>query len=202
MYFVSYLTNPTQVFALATWVIIFSNDPASLGWFKFHPLLQTLAIGCFTYGKHLARIICVSPTTFCRKGILTLQPTSQPHTKAAGLQRHQIAIIGLGVPLILAGGLAIILQKNSHDAPHFTTWHGVSDHRFSPVCCAFMICVDIWTCHRRVDRRPNTGRGLDCVAWRRCLGWWNEGQGDVEVSQVTNDARGIILVTLTRSRGS
>ncbi|KAI9569040.1 hypothetical protein HD554DRAFT_2021107, partial [Boletus coccyginus] len=94
------------VFALSTWAIIFTNDPTSLGWFAFHPLLQSLAIGCFTYG------------------ISTLQPTSQPHTKAAGLQRHQIATIYIGVPLILAGGLAIFLQKNSHGAPHFTTWHG------------------------------------------------------------------------------
>ncbi|KAF8432468.1 hypothetical protein L210DRAFT_3558561 [Boletus edulis BED1] len=94
------------VFALSTWVIILSNDPASLGWFKFHPLFQSLSIGSFTYG------------------ILTLQPTSQPKTKAAGLQRHQIAMMCVGVPLILAGTGAILLQKNSHNAPHFTTWHG------------------------------------------------------------------------------
>ncbi|KAH0830374.1 hypothetical protein J3R83DRAFT_1768 [Lanmaoa asiatica] len=95
-----------SVFALATWAIVLSSDPTSLGWFTFHPLLQSVAIGCFTYG------------------ILTLQPTSQPRTKAAGLQRHQIATICIGVPLILAGTLAIIFQKNSHNASHFTTWHG------------------------------------------------------------------------------
>ncbi|KAF8558487.1 hypothetical protein OG21DRAFT_1595374 [Imleria badia] len=94
------------VFALTTWVIVLSNDPASLGWFKFHPLLQSAAIGSFTYG------------------ILTLQPTTQPDTKAAGLQRHQIAMIGIGVPLILAGALAVFVHKDSHGAPHFTTWHG------------------------------------------------------------------------------
>jgi len=94
------------VFALSTWVIILSNDPASLGWFKYHPLCQSLSIGSFTYG------------------ILTLQPTSQPHTKAAGLQRHQIAMIYVGLPLILAGTGAILLQKFSHNASHFTTWHG------------------------------------------------------------------------------
>jgi len=94
------------VFILSTWIIVLSNDPASLGWFRFHPLLQTLSIGSFTYG------------------ILTLQPTSQPQTKAAGLQRHQIATIGIGVPLILLGALAVFLNKLSHNAPHFTTWHG------------------------------------------------------------------------------
>ncbi|KAG9318240.1 hypothetical protein JVU11DRAFT_321 [Chiua virens] len=94
------------VFVVTSWAIVFSSDPGSLGWFKYHPLLQTLAIACFTYG------------------ILTLQPTSQPKTKAAGLQRHKIAMIGLGVPLILAGTAAIILQKNSHLSPHFTSWHG------------------------------------------------------------------------------
>jgi len=93
------------VFLVATWAIVLTNDPASLGWAQYHPPLQSLAITCFSYG------------------ILTLQPTSQPHTKAAGLVRHQIAM-GLGGTFILLGALAMIVNKNSHEAAHFTTWHG------------------------------------------------------------------------------
>lgn len=56
--------------------------------------------------------------------ILTLQPTSQPMTKAAGLQRHQIAVL-VGLPSILLGTLAMWTYKASHGAPHITTWHAV-----------------------------------------------------------------------------
>ncbi|KAF9228680.1 hypothetical protein BS17DRAFT_690953, partial [Gyrodon lividus] len=91
---------------LVTWVVVLSNNPTSLGWFALHPILQTSAIASFAYG------------------ILTLQPTSLPHTKAAGLQRHQIAMIGIGYPLILVGTLIMIYIKYSHSAAHFTSWHG------------------------------------------------------------------------------
>lgn len=59
-------------------------------------------------------------------GILTLQPTSQAKTKAAGLTRHQLAMIVLGVPAISLGTLAIFWRKSLSEHPHFTTWHGVS----------------------------------------------------------------------------
>ncbi|KAG6333980.1 hypothetical protein ID866_5103 [Astraeus odoratus] len=94
------------VFVVTTWIIVFTNDPASLGWFTFHPILQSSAIACFTYG------------------ILTLQPTSHPETKAAGLQRHQIAMIGVGIPCILVGTSVMIYNKSLHSAAHFTSWHG------------------------------------------------------------------------------
>nr|AIY34644.1 hypothetical protein [Polyporus umbellatus] len=57
-------------------------------------------------------------------GILTLQPSSQAKTKAAGLTRHQLAMMILGVPAITLGTLAIIRNKSMHGNPHFTTWHG------------------------------------------------------------------------------
>ncbi|KAH7921729.1 hypothetical protein BV22DRAFT_1132012 [Leucogyrophana mollusca] len=96
-----------SVFVLCTWGIVLSNNPTSLGLFPFHPILQSLALLCFTYG------------------ILTLQPTSQPKTKAAGLKRHQIAMIGVGFPCIVLGTLAIVYRKWSRAADHFTTWHGI-----------------------------------------------------------------------------
>ena len=65
---------------------------------------------------------------FLLLGILTLQPTSQAKTKAAGLTRHQLAMMALGVPAIFLGTLAIVRRKALHESPHFTTWHGVSHH--------------------------------------------------------------------------
>ncbi|KAI0064692.1 hypothetical protein BV25DRAFT_1800427 [Artomyces pyxidatus] len=95
-----------QVLAVVTWISVLSNDPGSLGWFAFHPTLNTFAVVCFTLG------------------ILTLQPTSQPRTKAVGLQRHQLVMF-VGLPTILLGTLAIYVNKNLHDSAHFTTWHGI-----------------------------------------------------------------------------
>ncbi|RPD65981.1 hypothetical protein L226DRAFT_608899 [Lentinus tigrinus ALCF2SS1-7] len=94
------------VFLLTTWIMTLSNNPTSLGLFFFHPILQSLSIAMFTYG------------------ILTLQPTSQAKTKAAGLTRHQLAMIALGVPAICLGTLAIVWRKSMSEHPHFTTWHG------------------------------------------------------------------------------
>ncbi|GJJ12040.1 hypothetical protein Clacol_006281 [Clathrus columnatus] len=91
---------------LSTWLAILLNDPRSFGLFAFHPPLQVLAIGLFAYG------------------ILTLQPTSQPKTKLAGLNRHQLIILGSAFPCISVGTLVIIWNKNIHEKPHFVTWHG------------------------------------------------------------------------------
>ncbi|KAH9079210.1 hypothetical protein EDB83DRAFT_2513760 [Lactarius deliciosus] len=93
------------VLVLTTWTVILSNDPINLSWFAFHPTFNTFAIACFTFG------------------ILTLQPTSQPKTKAAGLWRHQIAMI-TGFVAIGLGSSAMWYNKESHGAPHITTWHG------------------------------------------------------------------------------
>ncbi|KII88731.1 hypothetical protein PLICRDRAFT_41950 [Plicaturopsis crispa FD-325 SS-3] len=95
------------VFLVSSWITVLSNQPGKLGWFALHPIFQSLAIALFTYG------------------VLTLQPTSQPRTKAAGLARHQLVIAGLGFPSIIIGTLAMIWNKQVHDAPHFTTWHGI-----------------------------------------------------------------------------
>lgn len=63
---------------------------------------------------------------------------------------------------------------------------------FSRVHLGFF--VDVWNYHGRVDYRPGLDRGLDRVVWRRRLGRRNEGQGDVEVPQVTNAALRLVLV--------
>jgi len=96
----------SALLVVLTWITVLSNDPKSLGLFAYHPPLQTLAIALFAIG------------------ILTLQPTSQPRTKAAGLTRHQLIILGLAFPCIAVGTLIIIWNKKIHEAPHFTSWHG------------------------------------------------------------------------------
>lgn len=95
------------VFLGITWIMTLTSG-SSFVWFAWHPLLLSLAIALFTYG------------------ILTLQPTSQARTKAAGLARHQLAMIILGIPLALLGFLAIFFTKIAHGRAHFTTWHAIS----------------------------------------------------------------------------
>lgn len=155
----SHLTH-AQVFFVATWAIVLSNDPASLGWGQYHPLLQSLAIACFSYGTSPAHTPCrpLTPLT----GILTLQPTSQPHTKAAGLVRHQIAM-GLGGTFILLGAVAMFVNKNSHGAAHFTTWHGVGARPFAP-----SVVSDPLPC-RRLDSSVSCGSSCRLsLGVRRC----------------------------------
>ncbi|OCH95575.1 hypothetical protein OBBRIDRAFT_830842 [Obba rivulosa] len=82
------------VFLVSTWVILFANDPSSLGWYFWHPLLNSAAI-----------------------------PTSQPRTKAAGLARHQLSMLIIGFPLIFMGTFAIFYNKILHNGNHFVTWH-------------------------------------------------------------------------------
>jgi len=95
------------IFVGLTWFIVFANEPAGLGWFPVHPVLQSLGLGCFTYG------------------ILTLQPTAHAKTKAAGLQRHQRTMLAVGVPCIALGTAAIEIHKFSQGHRHFATWHGI-----------------------------------------------------------------------------
>ncbi|KZT74199.1 hypothetical protein DAEQUDRAFT_721082 [Daedalea quercina L-15889] len=95
------------IFLLGTWVITFVSNPVQLGWFFWHPILQSLSICLCTYG------------------IVTLQPTSQPRTKSAGLFRHQSAILLGAYPAVLLGTLAIWWNKTLHGARHATTWHGI-----------------------------------------------------------------------------
>jgi len=93
------------VFLVGTWLLVFLNNFKAWGLFAGHPPLQTLAIACFTIG------------------ILTLQPTSQPKSKKAGLSRHQLIMLGLGFPSIVVGTALIFCNKIITEHGHFTTWH-------------------------------------------------------------------------------
>lgn len=58
-------------------------------------------------------------------GVLTLQPTLSATSKKAGRARHQIYQLGLGVPFILAGSLAMIIHKERNGWAHFASLHSV-----------------------------------------------------------------------------
>lgn len=58
-------------------------------------------------------------------GILTLQPTAYAKSKAAGLTRHQLAMLVTGFPAAVLGYAAIFFTKIINGRAHFTTWHGV-----------------------------------------------------------------------------
>lgn len=112
-------------------------------------------------------------------GIVTLQPTSDPETKAAGLARHQIAIIVLGFPTIILGTSFMIYNKISHGAPHFTTWHSVRSFKCF-YCHQYWLteAADIWAGGCRVDSSSDVSR-------RRQLVGWSEREGFVQISQVS-----------------
>ncbi|KAH7877901.1 uncharacterized protein C8R40DRAFT_1039565 [Lentinula edodes] len=97
-----------QVTLVVTWLVMLINNPTQVGWFLLHPTLESLAMLFFTYA-----------------GILTLQPTSQPRTKAAGLSRHQSAILFMAFPALLIGVCAIVMNKIELGKSHFRSWHSV-----------------------------------------------------------------------------
>ncbi|KAF8604493.1 hypothetical protein BDV93DRAFT_507448 [Ceratobasidium sp. AG-I] len=91
-----------------TWYIVITAVSFSkLDFFAAHPPLQTLAVLAFAIG------------------ILTLQPTLSASSKAAGRVRHQIFQLGLGVPLLLAGSLAIIIHKQLNGWTHIKSAHSI-----------------------------------------------------------------------------
>jgi len=92
----------TAIFLTATWLIALNSSPSFP--FTFHPILQSLGVSSFAWG------------------ILTLQPTSRPRSKAEGLVRHQLAM-GFGFFCMVLGASAIIVHKNAHNNSHFVSPH-------------------------------------------------------------------------------
>ena len=113
-----------QLFAVFSVLIVVFNDPKSLSFFALHAPLQGLALALLTWGK-LSFITISNQTIMASSGIMTLQPTSQPASKVAGLFRHQIWILYASFPLLIIGSLSVIYNKNINERPHFVSWHGV-----------------------------------------------------------------------------
>lgn len=92
-----------SIWFITVWVTVLTHRA---GLFTFHPIFQSLAL------------------LFFYQGILILQPTNTPASKRTGLLFHE-AFQLLGSLLIIVGSSAIIYNKISHSAPHFTSWHGL-----------------------------------------------------------------------------
>jgi hypothetical protein len=89
-------------FALLIWGSLLNTPYVFFNW---HPALMTLALVIFT------------------QGILTLQPATTPVEKVDGRNRHAL-IQTLGLTSAILGVSAIIYNKSSHNASHFTSPHG------------------------------------------------------------------------------
>jgi len=92
----------TAIFLATTWLMALNSSPSTP--FTYHPILQSLGVSCFVWG------------------ILTLQPTSRPRSKAEGLARHQLAM-SFGFACIILGTSAIIANKNIQNKGHFASPH-------------------------------------------------------------------------------
>ncbi|KAF5391917.1 hypothetical protein D9757_001737 [Collybiopsis confluens] len=99
--------SASAITVVVTWFALLTNSPTQVGYFLLHPTLESLAMLAFVYG------------------IITLQPTSHPKAKIAGLSRHQSAILFLGFPALLVGTLAIVMSKIELEKRHFRSWHSV-----------------------------------------------------------------------------
>ncbi|KAF9792477.1 hypothetical protein BJ322DRAFT_1102980 [Thelephora terrestris] len=92
----------TTIFLTTTWLMALNSSPSTP--FTYHPIFQSLGVSSFAYG------------------ILTLQPTSRPRSKAEGLARHQLAM-GFGLLCIILGTSAIVANKNINYSDHFVSAH-------------------------------------------------------------------------------
>lgn len=56
-----------QVIMATTWTIVLMNVPMQVGWFAFHPPLQSLAILLFTFGMSGVHIFVLGRDWFCQQ---------------------------------------------------------------------------------------------------------------------------------------
>ncbi|WWC63132.1 uncharacterized protein I303_105732 [Kwoniella dejecticola CBS 10117] len=90
-----------------SWYLVFSGDLKAMGWFAVHPPMQSLAITAFLLG------------------ITPLQPPgTNSSIKATRFKSHQNIMLGLALPILTIGSVAMVYNKYLHGAPHFTSWHG------------------------------------------------------------------------------
>ena len=176
-----------QVVLWTTWTIVLSSDLKSLSWLAFHPTLNTFAILCWILGtfphSSTRPSLLITKYNARRTGILTLQPTSQPKTKAAGLTRHQIAMLA-GLTSVILGTSAVMAYKSANHVPHFTSWHGVRVP-FPPrvTTLTSILFLDHGPDHFYLAHHPGHRWRRKCLVWWGRLRGWSESQASVEVSQ-------------------
>ncbi len=100
-----------------------------MGWFAFHPPMQSLSLAALFLGKSFfsrdAIIVTVWPETDENvPGITPLQPPpTSTSTRKTRLRTHQTLLLALSLPLMIVGTAAMWWNKHVHSAKHFTTWH-------------------------------------------------------------------------------
>ena len=77
-----------------------------MGWFAFHPPLQSIAILFF--------LLSITPLQ---------PPPATSHVRQTRLQTHQTLFVALALPALAIGVSAMWWNKHVHGAQHFTTWH-------------------------------------------------------------------------------
>lgn len=112
-----------QTFLTTTWLLALNGSPSTP--FTYHPIFQSLGVSCFAYGEVQFQDLHPTETQSRHAGILTLQPTSHPRSKAKGLVRHQLSM-GSGLLCIILGTSAIIANKSIHYSDHFVSTHAVN----------------------------------------------------------------------------
>jgi len=94
------------LFLPLTWAIVLSGNIREMGWFVWHPPLQSLGI--------VALLLGITP-------LQPPPPTSK--TRQTRLDTHQYVMLGVMSPAFTIGTLAMWWNKHVHGATHFTTWH-------------------------------------------------------------------------------
>ncbi|WVR07376.1 hypothetical protein IAU60_004417 [Kwoniella sp. DSM 27419] len=89
-----------------TWYLVFSGNLKAMGWFAVHPPMQSLALTAFLLG------------------ITPLQPPPPSSgTRQTRFKTHQSFMLGLALPALAIGSVAMVYNKYLHGAAHFTSWH-------------------------------------------------------------------------------
>ncbi|KAI0029581.1 hypothetical protein K488DRAFT_88579 [Vararia minispora EC-137] len=96
---------PVSVIAVASCALVLFNNPMHSPWVSAHIFFNPIALILFVLS------------------IITLQPTSQPATKAAGLARHQRGMVP-ALATVFLGTSSIIAHKLLYGKRHFHSWHG------------------------------------------------------------------------------
>jgi len=92
----------------------------------------------------------------------------------------------LGFPAIALGTSFMIYNKHTHDAPHFTSWHGVC----SIVHLAAQILThtdetEVWPRCNDLDCVPDQRRIGDGLVRRSCIRWRGQSKGSLQVSSAS-----------------
>jgi len=124
-----------------------------------------MGVSSFAWGESLPISLRSTAPQLQFTGILTLQPTSRPRSKAEGLVRHQLAM-GFGLFCMILGTSAIIVNKNIHNNNHFVSAHAVSALRETNISGGWNCVTETRPVGVRVGVIPGFRRSRQCMVRR------------------------------------